>query len=188
LVGGFAPGDAGRYVATPTMMEQVTTNKLSDEQHRPLLFSQVRHFVDIAALNLPKGKHFGLFLACDATHVSNDLIEDTADQLLSSGMVYIHAYGPDSDRLLLRFDTQIIRRHPNETAEDVILTTGARWPSLDSALFDFLFVGFPAIAYEATCGYELVVCVGMARQGRRLRVMLQNQSPLRRRQLRKPGR
>jgi hypothetical protein len=166
------------------MIENVGVNKLSREQYRPVLFASVDQLADIKTLNLPTGRHFGLFLACDAARISDEVMDDIAGFLLDTGLVYIYAYGQDSDRLLVRFDAETVRRNPEETSENVILTTGLRWASVDAALYSFLLIGFPASAYEKTCAFEVVICVGMAKQARRVRVILANQGPLRRRQQR----
>lgn len=57
-------------------------------------------------------------------------------------------------------DSVIVEDHPDETDESVIITMWYAHESLDEALWQFLYVAFPANDYEKDCHADLAIIVG----------------------------
>jgi hypothetical protein len=111
------------------------------------------------ALNLPS-KYFGVMLACDARGLPDVVIVKLAHSLIEQGMRYFCSWGGDCERVHDLFDSAIIKREPHETEDSVIMTMWLENESLDEALWQFLYVAFPANDYWEDCQAELIVVIG----------------------------
>jgi len=109
-------------------------------------------------LDLP-GKYFGVLLVCDAQDVEDAAIKNLADSLLAGGMKYFCSWGGDCERVHDRVDDVIVGGG-YEPEDSVIMTMWLAKESLDEALWQFIYVAFPASEYEADCRTGLVIVVG----------------------------
>jgi hypothetical protein len=76
---------------------------------------------------------FVLFLACDATTFSADVIGDFAGEALKKGMVYFCAWGPDCERVHDVVDEVIVMNNL-ESRGNTIMTSWHNKESLKEAL------------------------------------------------------
>jgi len=88
------------------------------------------------ALQEPK-PHFVAFLAMDASSVESSRIAAFADRLISQGMIYLCAWGPDCERVHDIFDEAIGRN--TTTDEAAFMTTWHDDEELVDALWFALF-------------------------------------------------
>lgn len=106
------------------------------------------------------GQHFVLFLAWDARATSDDQVRSLAETLLSRGLAYLVAWGPDCERVHDIFDLVFVEEHLDLQPESVVMTTWHDDESLASALWFFLFNTVPDEAYEATTRVGFAVAIG----------------------------
>ena len=165
------------------MVENVGNNKLNSDWRGPILFAAPSSIDEALEWRNDDGSWFGMFLAIDGRRVTDEDMSRLADRMLHQGVVYFHIAGADIARLRACLVERIVERMPNETEYDLIMTLDYRRTTVDWALWQFLWLAFPAQKYEGSVSFELVMCVGMPRQARRIRTMLDNQSELRHRQL-----
>lgn len=92
-------------------------------------------------------RYFGLLLVAD--HAIS--IGSAAAVLLERGLAFVSAWGTDCARTEADFDSAIVDRNPNETADDVILTTSHANDSVDEAVEFFVVSAHPASAYFDEC-------------------------------------
>ena len=78
-------------------------------------------------------------------------IGSAAPVLVERGLAFVSAWGTDCARVETDFDTAIVDRNPNETADNVILTTSHANDSLKEAVEFFVLVAQPAPAYVDGC-------------------------------------
>lgn len=78
---------------------------------RRYLFGGVASVEQIPAALESLSKHFVLFLAADATSLDDATLRRLARVLLSRGLAYLCAWGPDCSRVHDQFD---LERDPNE--------------------------------------------------------------------------
>jgi hypothetical protein len=127
-----------------------------------------RHFYSIAADSVADftasfpiaGQHFVLFLAWDARAASDDQIRGLAQTLLSRGLAYLVAWGPDCSRVHDIFDFVFVEEHLDRHPESVVMTTWHDDESLASALWFFLFNTVPDEAYESTTHVGVAAAIG----------------------------
>jgi hypothetical protein len=122
--------------------------------------------------------YFGAFLVCNADLITDAVIVELAHSLLRQGLVYLCVSGKDCERVHDLFDDVIVGLDPCETDESVRMTTWLDRVSLDEALWDFLYVAFPADHYWESCKAELIVVVGDERMVSQIRARLTDQSGL----------
>ena len=118
------------------------------------------------------GKHFVLFLAIDARNVSPEVIDPVADSLLNQGMAYVCVWGPDCERVHDSIDHAVLKRNPDETDADVVITTWHVEDSLEEAVWFFLYSAWPASAYEPTCSDWVAAVIGNPEWGSRVKAKL----------------
>ena len=106
------------------------------------------------------GKHCVVFFAMDARSMSADEIGNIANWALAQGAVYLCAWGPDCERVHDIIDEVACNRNPDETDEDVIMTTWHEDQALDEALWFAVNNAFPAGAYEETCKTLVAIAIG----------------------------
>src|SRR5204863_7572025 len=105
-----------------------------------------------AALTVPAGRHFVLFLAWDSSDTPDETILKLARSLIPRGLVYIVAWGPDCERVHDLFDDVDVESNldSTDTADTVIMSTWHTNDSLAEALRFSLHSAYPAEAYEST--------------------------------------
>ena len=106
------------------------------------------------------GKHCVVFLAMDARTMSVDEIGNIANWALDQGAVYLCAWGPDCERVHDIIDEVVCNRNPDETDEDVIMTTWHEDETLEEALWFAVNSAFAVGAYEQTCKTLVTVTIG----------------------------
>jgi hypothetical protein len=104
--------------------------------------------------------HFCLFVACDASAVSDESLARFADRTLSQGAVFLHAWGPRCTRMELAFDEVIVARGLETGVDDRRMTTSDTDWSLEEALYFFLYCHEPSSDYRATCRAWVVLAIG----------------------------
>jgi hypothetical protein len=108
-------------------------------------------------------RRFRLFVAADLRTISTDEIADFARNALSSGMVYICAWGPDCERLHDVVDEIVVadeigeRRFVGPTESDTIMTTWHNGETLDDALEFFLQCSRPTEGFAVDSEYWLAL-------------------------------
>jgi len=138
-------------------VENIGRNNVSERQ---LFVLSLPHISDLPeALNL-QSKYFGVLLACDAKRIDDDAILNLARSLIAQGMRYFVSWGSDCERVHDLFDSVIIETDPHETEDSVIMTMWLEKESLDEALWQFLYVAFPANDYWEDCQAELIIVIG----------------------------
>lgn len=106
-------------------------------------------------LTLPS-PHFVCLLCSDARGVPSRTIIDAATALLDRGLVYLCAWGPDSERVRNLFETAALVWNSH-----VAVLTVHLYEDLDDAVEYFLDIAFPAMDYAATCQTGLALNIGM---------------------------
>jgi hypothetical protein len=141
-------------------MVKVESIGRNDVSERQLFVLSLPHISDLPeALNL-QSKYFGVLLACDAERINDDTILNLAGSLIVQGMRYFVSWGSDCERVHDLFDSVIIDNDPHETKDSVIMTMWLEKQSLDEAIWQFLYVAFPANDYWEDCHAELVIVIG----------------------------
>jgi hypothetical protein len=110
-----------------------------------------------SSINLPS-KYFGVLLACDARDIEDAVVVNLARSLVANGMRYFCSWGSDCERVHDLVDSVIIEN--DETEDSVIITMWFEEKDLDEALWQFLYVAFPANDYEADCQADLAIVIG----------------------------
>lgn len=142
-------------------MERIA-EKIFDDGFPPKRVSlcMVSNFEELPiALEKPDA-HFVLFMALDATSITQEQLERVAANLLDLGMVYSCAWGADCGRVEDAFDAAIIRQMPNGSDADVVMTTSHSDESLKDAVWFFLNCAWPAAAYEHSCSHWIASVIG----------------------------
>ena len=119
-------------------------------------------------LNL-SSKYFGVLLACDARNVEDAVVVDLARSLIANGMRYFCSWGGDCERVHDLVDSVIVGNEPHETEDSVIITMWFEKMSLGEALWQFLYVAFPANDYEARCQADLAIVIGNSEWGEQIK-------------------
>ncbi|MGH9968072.1 MAG: DUF7684 family protein [Pyrinomonadaceae bacterium] len=132
----------------------------NDVSERDLFLLSAPRISDVpSTLNLPS-KYFGVWLACDARNIEKTVVVNLARSLVANGMRYFCSWGGDCERVHDLVDSVIIENDPDETEDSVIITMWFEEKSLDEALWQFLYVAFPANDYEADCQADLAIVIG----------------------------
>jgi hypothetical protein len=100
---------------------------------------------------------FGLFLACDAEDVPDDVIYSAALNALASGAVYVVAWGPGCERIHDMFDDAAITLALDNSDRAHVLTTWHADESLDEALWFFVDVALPSGHEDLAMGLAVTV-------------------------------
>jgi hypothetical protein len=127
---------------------------------RDLFFAEIARLGDWPNAIAAPDPHFVAFVAANFRDKADAELEDFGRKLVEQGAAYLSAWGPDCERMHTRFDLAIIELRPAGDADDVILTTDHADESLDEALWDVLFVAWPAAKYETNCDSVLAIAVG----------------------------
>lgn len=112
-------------------------------------------------ISLPS-RHFGVLLLCDGNAIPDSTVVNLASRMLSQGLAYLCAWGPDCERIHDLFDEAIIE-NPNDLikSDSVIMTTSHDEP-LEDAVWYFLYLTVGAGEYWKTCQSWIVVPVERA--------------------------
>jgi hypothetical protein len=139
---------------------------------RQLLLLSLPQLSDLPeALNL-QSKYFGVLLAWDAWGVPDAVIVKLARSLIENGMRYFCSWGGDCERVHDLFDSAIVDREPHETEDSVIITMWLGKESLDEALWNFLYVAFPANDYWDECRADLIIVINNGGWAERVKAWL----------------
>jgi len=129
----------------------------------------VPHLDDVISALGPISPNYSLFLACDASSLSNEALRNAAKALLDRGMAYLCAWGPDCERLHDQFD---LERVPEEPEGRVVMTTWHTRESLSEALWFFANCAEPNEGFEAHCTDFVAISVANEQWARDIRVDL----------------
>ena len=132
----------------------------NDVTERELFLLNVARIADVPTLIDIGSKYFGVFLACDARNEEDIVITDLGRGLMANGMRYFSSWGSNCERVHDLIDSVVHDHNPNETENSVIITMWFDEKSLDEALWQFLYVAFPATDYEEDCKADLAIVVG----------------------------
>lgn len=94
-------------------------------------------------------ERFGCFLVVDAAQLSDETIRGLARALLDAGAAYFATWGPGCERVHDLIDAECPKDEPGEM--DVVMTTWLADKDLDEAIWESVYVAFPAGRY-ALCG------------------------------------
>jgi hypothetical protein len=109
---------------------------------------------------LGKSKRFVLFLALDASDLSEEEVGVLARAALDQGMVYLSAWGKDSERVHDLFEEAAADRDPDSDADTAVLSEWHEDEPLSEALRFAVASASPALEYEEDCTATLAVVVG----------------------------
>ncbi len=101
--------------------------------------------------------HFMLFLAVDATDVSDEVLRNIARKLLDHGLAGLSVWGKDCSRVHDQFD---VERNSDEPDGCVVETTWHDDEPLEEALWSFANVAYPDDCYARDCNDWVAVAVG----------------------------
>lgn len=123
---------------------------------------------DLAAI----GGRFRLFLAIDASGISDQAIEAAAREALKQGAVYVCVWGPDCELTHDTFD-HVANEAGLSSEKAVIMTTWHADESLADAVEFFLRSTIPDESYADGCNDWLVVAVGRREWSEQLSQLVQ---------------
>jgi hypothetical protein len=103
---------------------------------------------DTTTLSSP---NFGLFVAMNAVHVTDESILKGAKKLLSKGLACVCAWGPDCKRVHDLFDVAAREINDELSGDDVIMTTWHDDESIEEALWHFIHSEYVTEKFEKTC-------------------------------------
>jgi hypothetical protein len=104
-------------------------------------------------------RHFGLFIAADASRVSSERVRAVANVLIGRGLAWLCTWGPDCERVHDSFDLALLEFDP-QGARGVIMTTWHDDEPLSEAIWFFVSAASPDKSYEKTCLDWIVAGVG----------------------------
>lgn len=146
----------------------------NDVTERDLFSLSLPGVLDVPSkLNL-SSKYFGVLLACDADNLEDAVVVNLARSLIAQGMRYFCSWGKDCERVHDLVDSVIVKHNLEETDDSVIITMWYADESLDEALWQFLYVAFPANDYEKDCHADLAIIVGNSEWTRQTKNRLSN--------------
>jgi hypothetical protein len=91
---------------------------------------------------------FMLFLAVDASALMDEVIRNTARELIARGMASLSVWGSECSRVHDLFD---LERKPDESQTCSVTTAWYEEDPLPEALWAFANVDYPAEDFEADC-------------------------------------
>ena len=120
----------------------------------------IDQLAELASLPDRTSKHFAMFLVMDARGKTAKEFGTIPNGLLKDGLVYLCAWGPDSERVHDIFDEVAISLESQFGHAFNLMSTWHSSESLDDALWFFLNSTVPDEVYANSCGSALVVSVG----------------------------
>jgi hypothetical protein len=106
---------------------------------------------NVADKTTPSSANFGLFVAMNAQHVTDESILKGAKKLLSKGLACLCAWGPDCKRVHDLFDIAALEINATLAGDDVIMTTWHSDESIEEALWFFIHCEFVTEQFAKTC-------------------------------------
>jgi hypothetical protein len=106
---------------------------------------------NLADETTPSAANFGLLVAMNAQHVTDESILKGAKKLLSKGLACLCAWGPDCKRVHDLFDVAAREINDKPSASNVIMTTSHSDESIQEALWYFLHCDYVTEKFEKTC-------------------------------------
>ncbi|MCU1227067.1 MAG: hypothetical protein JWQ42_5160 [Edaphobacter sp.] len=142
-----------------------------DEDHptRRFCVGRVPFLEDVQSALDTVSANYCLFLAADATSISDEKLRKTAKLLLEQGIAYLCVWGPDCERVHDLFD---LERMPNEPRGRVVMTTWHSKESLSEALWFFENCVEPDDGFEADCTDWIALSVKNDSWGQQIRTAL----------------
>lgn len=128
----------------------------------------------------PLSRHFGMFLAMDASNIESLLLREIAAKLIERGLVYLVAWGPNCREVEDDFDRayvewQLDRSDPNaQSASDILMTTSHPGEPLSEALWYFLNCAEATEGFTTSCRDWLAVSIGNSSWADEIRIRIQN--------------
>jgi hypothetical protein len=104
-------------------------------------------------------ERFGLFLAVDATELTDESVLQTARIAVRQGMVCLSSWGPGCERVHDLFDVAVVEKRPPTRRPDAVTLTAWHDDTLEDALWFFTYALWPSGDYETTRRSWLAVSV-----------------------------
>jgi hypothetical protein len=147
------------------LWDRAISQVLPDTPPKTIYLTTCSSISDLSNQIEPVSKYFGLFLAIDARGLDVSPISDLATQLLSRGLVYLCAWGPDCERVHDIFDEAIVGRELEATEQPEIFdgTVMTTWHSRESfkeAVWFFVHSAFATESYEHDCKDWVIATIG----------------------------
>ena len=117
---------------------------------------------------------FVCLVAMDATLNSQDELAALAKKLLSSGAVYVCAWGPGCDAVGFAVDLEYIGPNPPPVMDKVVMTTTHSTDLLEDAIWFALNCAWPDEAYWDGCDSMLGLVVGNTNWATEVRTALED--------------
>src|ERR1051326_2603082 len=127
---------------------------------RKVSFVAAESLADVPELIRPSDSHFALLIVLDGGKFENELIYAIAEKLLAKGMVYACVWRPDSERVHDIIDQAKWTRNPDETDDNVVMTTWHANETLGQAVSYFLWCTVPQHDYEQSCHDWVAAVIG----------------------------
>jgi hypothetical protein len=156
------------------LMHQPESIGRNDVSERDLFLLSVPRVSDVPGVLRLSSEYFGVLLACDAHNITDDVVVDLARSLIANGMRYFCSWGRDCERVHDIVDSVVIENAKDETEDSVIITMWFDDKSLDEALWQFLYVAFPANDYAEGCRADLAIVIGNSEWGGRIKRRVSN--------------
>ncbi len=145
------------------MLEKITEYVFDDEYPaRQVLFCSASSLGSLPAALSPLSRPFVLFIAADASSVTEQTVLLVAEKLLSQGMIYACVWGQDCERVHDLLDAASVQRNPSVSNANVVMTTWHAEETIEEAVWFFLNCAWPAAAYEQTCDSWVAAVIGNA--------------------------
>lgn len=133
--------------------------EIQEDRHNPgrqYCVGTVASIEDIPSILSLASRNYCLFVAIDATLVSNEALRKAAQSLLERGLAYFCVWGPDCERVHDQLD---LERIPEEPKTRTVMTTWHSKDSLSDALWFFANCAEPAEGFEAYCKAWVAISV-----------------------------
>ena len=154
-------------------MKKIAEYQLDEElSPKRVSFCAAQSLTELPALIKPRNSHFVLFLALDASKLDPVGIYATAEQLLDLGMVWACVWGADCEKVHDIIDQAKWKKNPNESDDNVVMTTWHDKEPLSEAVWFFLNCAFAVPAYEKTCDDWIAAVIGNPKWEKKVRSKL----------------
>lgn len=135
---------------------EVGINEVSGRKLALLELPSINDFSDSIKL---KSKYFGCFLAVDVNASNEAKVYTLANKLLKIGMSFCTCWGENCETAHDLVDSACQNYLPNPTEHYVIMTTWLSEENLTEALWDHLYVSFPAEEYSNESKLDLFIFI-----------------------------
>jgi len=113
-------------------------------------------------------ERFGCFLVADATDISDEAIRGLVRVLLDAGAAYFVTWGPACRHVEDLIDAETpVEDEPHD--DDVVMTSSLPDKGLEEAIWQSVYVGFPAGRYEDGCRALVAIVVDDPRSAAEIR-------------------